>query len=177
VAALSDLASVEERYLAGMSHAAATVSVVTTDGPAGRFGVTVSAMASVSLEGPILLVCLHQMSAAARAIRENGAFCVNLLRHDQSPIADTFAGRVKTKDGDKFSCATWTKMKTGAPRLADPLVAFDCRLIRNDLVGTHYVCFGEVAEIFLSAGAPLIYRLKSYGTASRIEAERMEASS
>lgn len=157
--------SIEERFRAGMSHAAATVSVVTTDGAAGRFGVTVSAMASVSLEGPVLLVCVHRMSPAAAAIEANGVFCVNLLRHEQSAIADTFAGRIRTEDGDKFSCAAWRTMATGAPRLVDPLVAFDCRLVRADGIGTHLVFFGEAEEIFLSDGAPLLYRLKRYGTA------------
>ncbi len=165
------VSAMEDRFLAGMSHAAATVTVVTTDGEAGRAGVTVSAMSSVSAEGPILLVCVHRLSPAAKAISSNGVFCVNLLRDDQSAIADTFAGRIRPPVGDKFSCAGWMPMQTGAPRLVDPLVAFDCRLLRADLVGTHYVLFGEVAEIFLSKGAPLIYQSRAYGTPARFPGE------
>ena len=68
------------RFLAGMSHAAATVNVVTTDGAAGRHGVTVSAMSSVSADTakPTLLVCVNEASASAAAILENGIFCVNV---------------------------------------------------------------------------------------------------
>jgi flavin reductase (DIM6/NTAB) family NADH-FMN oxidoreductase RutF len=161
------------RFLAGMSHAAATVNVVTTDGPAGRAGVTVSAMTSVSAdtERPTLLVCIHRDSAAAGAILANGIYCVNVLRDDQSWISDTFAGRFRAQLADKFDCADWVPMPSGAPRVVDPLVAFDCRLVSSDLVGTHHVLFGEVGDIFIAErGSPLIYARRAYGAAARIEA-------
>jgi len=59
-------------FIEGMSHAASTVNIVTTDGPAGRAGVTVSAMCSVTADAPTLLVCVHQKSAACEAILANG---------------------------------------------------------------------------------------------------------
>jgi len=60
-------------FLVGHEHAACTVNVVTTDGPAGRHGVTVSAMVSVSADTPqrTLLVCIHHRSAVAAAVLEN----------------------------------------------------------------------------------------------------------
>lgn len=160
------------RFLAGMSHAAATVNVVTTDGAAGRAGVTVSAMSSVSADTakPTLLVCVHQNSNSAPAILENGVFCVNVLRDDQSYISDTFAGRFREQVPDKFDCATWTTQVTGSPRVVDPLVAFDCQVVSSDLVGTHRVLFGEVQDIFIAPhGSPLIYANRGYGVASRID--------
>ena len=161
------------RFLAGMSHAAATVNVVTTDGPAGRVGVTVSAMSSVSAdtERPTLLVCVHRDSPAAAAILENQVFCVNVLKDDQSYISDTFAGRFREQVADKFECAEWTSGLTGAPRVIDPLVGFDCRVVSSDRVGTHHVFFGAVEDIFIAgSGSPLIYANRAYGAASRIEA-------
>lgn len=160
-----------DRFLDAMSHAACTVSVVTTDGPGGRHGVTVSAMTSVSADtpGPTLLICVHHRSPAAHAIRQNGAFCVNVLRDDQSRISDCFAGRWRTPDGDKFSCAEWLADTTGSPRAADPLAAFSCRLASWQEVGTHYVFFGSVQDIFRSdRGSPLIYANRAYGTPVRI---------
>ncbi len=93
---------IRDRFLDGMSHAACTVNIVTTDGPAGRAGVTVSAMASVSADSdwPTLLVCVHHLSPAAAKIVENGVLCVNVLRDDQSYISDTFAGRFRDEIGD-----------------------------------------------------------------------------
>ncbi len=159
-----------ERFLAGMASAACTVNIVTTEGPGGRFGVTVSAMSSVSAdtERPTLLVCVHHLSPAAQAIIRNGVFCVNVLHDDQSYISDCFAGRIKMPDGDKFSCVGWTTQMTGAPRVVDPLVAFDCRLVSHRRIGTHYVFFGETEDLFISApGSPLIYANRAYGTPAR----------
>jgi len=66
----SPASDLRARFLGGMAQAAATVNIVTTDGPRGRAGVTVSAMSSVSadMEKPVLLVCVHHLSPAAPAI-------------------------------------------------------------------------------------------------------------
>ena len=169
-----------QRFFDGMSFAASTVNVVTTDGPSGRAGVTVSAMASVSADapGPSLLVCVHHKSLAASAILDNRVFCVNVLRDDQSDISDTFAGRIKTEDGDKFSCTEWIAGKTGAPRASDPLVAFDCRLLNSEQVGSHWVFLGSVDDVYISdSGSPLIYANRAYGTSVAIAAPPERASS
>lgn len=157
-------------FIEGMSLAACTVNVVTTDGPAGRFGLTVSAMSSVSAdaEKPMLLVCVNRESAAAAPILKNGVFCVNVLRDDQSYISDSFAGRRRRAGADKFECADWTVQKTGAPRVVDSLVAFDCRLVSAQEVGSHYVCIGAVEDVFIEArGSPLIYANRGYGSLSQ----------
>ncbi|MBN9028866.1 MAG: flavin reductase [Rhizobiales bacterium] len=163
------------KFLEGMSHAACTVNIVTTDGQAGRAGVTVSAMASVSADStwPTMLVCVHHLSPAAARIVENGVLCVNVLRDDQSYISDTFAGRFKDEVNDKFECAEWVSMPSGAPRIVDPLVAFDCRLISSEQVGTHYIFLCEVRELHVSGGgSPLIYANRAYGASMRIDGAR-----
>jgi flavin reductase (DIM6/NTAB) family NADH-FMN oxidoreductase RutF/DNA-binding transcriptional LysR family regulator len=160
-------ADLRSQFLEAMSHAACTVSVVTTDGVAGRAGVTVSAMSSVSADGeaPTLLVCVHHQSAAAAAVIANGAFCVNVLRDDQSHLSDIFGGRRKTADGDKFSGARWVRSAAGLPRVEACLVAFDCRLQHHLQVGTHMIFFGAVQAVAKAApGAPLIYANRAYGT-------------
>ncbi len=169
---------IRAQFLQGMSAAACTVSVVTTDGAHGRAGVTVSAMSSVSADGtaPTLVVCVHNLSPAAKTIIENGSFCVNVLRDDQSYISDTFAGLLKTPSGDKFDCAKWRPMATGSPRVSDPLTAFDCRVQSAQQVGTHFVFIGEVQEIYVSSGgSPLIFANRAYGSATKISPARGDA--
>ncbi|MFC2970345.1 flavin reductase [Acidimangrovimonas pyrenivorans] len=164
-------APLRDRFLQGMARAAATVNVVTTDGPAGRAGVTVSAMSSISADGaaPTMLVCVHHQSASAAAILENGCFCVNVLRDDQSSVADTFARRRPAEGGDKFACTTPVPMVTGAPRLEGALVAFDCRVKSSDRVGTHHIFIGEVADIHLAeSGTPLVYAARAYSAPVRL---------
>jgi flavin reductase (DIM6/NTAB) family NADH-FMN oxidoreductase RutF/DNA-binding transcriptional LysR family regulator len=161
-----------QQFLLGMSHAACTVNVVTTDGAAGRHGVTVSAMVSVSADTPhpTLLVCIHHMSPVADALLRNGVFCVNVLREDQTHISDAFAGRSGVHGTAKFDSTRWTTQITGAPRVADALVAFDCRVTGSDRIGSHFVVFGSVEEIFVAGGgAPLIYANRAYGVPQRFQ--------
>ena len=166
-----------DRFLDGMSHAACTVNVVTTDGAHGRAGVTVSAMCSVSADPPLLLVCVHYRSRASEIIRDNGVLCVNVLRDDQANIADTFAGRVPAMGGNRFSCADWRRRATGSPVLADALVAFDCRVTRHFRSGSHYIFVADVAHIELETrGSPLIYANRAYGIAVPLPAAAPSAS-
>jgi flavin reductase (DIM6/NTAB) family NADH-FMN oxidoreductase RutF/DNA-binding transcriptional LysR family regulator len=162
--------ALRQRFLSAMSHAACTVNVVTTDGLAGRHGVTVSAMVSVSADTtrPTLLVCIHQLSPVASAVLENGVFCVNVLREDQVHISDSFAGRSGAQGMAKFECTRWTSQVTGAPRVVDALVAFDCKVTASERVGSHFVIFGSVQDIFIAdTGAPLIYANRAYGVPQR----------
>ncbi len=166
----SDMAStLKSRFFDGMSLVACTVNIVTTDGTAGRAGVTVSAMSSVSADTarPTLLVCVHEKSMAADTILENGVFCVNILRDSQSAISDVFAGRLNEKVKDKFDCTDWDTLETGSPCLSGALVAFDCTVTARQKVGTHHVIFGEVADVrFGATGSALIYANRSYGAAT-----------
>ena len=155
-----------------MSRVAATVSVVTTDGPAGWAGVTVTAMSSVSADGerPTMLVCVNAQSPSATAIRDNGVFCVNVLGEEQSYIADGFAGRFKNAGGDKFFSGNWATLATGAPHLADAVAAFDCKVLAAPQIGTHVVFVGEVQAMQSSAERdPLLYVQRGYGRAIRLD--------
>lgn len=168
--------ALRQRFLHGMSHAACTVNVVTTDGAAGRHGVTVSAMVSVSADTPqpTLLVCIHHRSAVAEAVLQNGVFCVNVLRDDQAHISDNFAGRSGARGAAKFDCTEWATQVTGAPRVLDALVAFDCRVTASERVGSHFVVFGSVQDIHVAGGgAPLIYANRAYGVPRRFHPRRM----
>ncbi|SDY95767.1 flavin reductase [Jannaschia faecimaris] len=151
-------------FVHAMSRAAATVSVVTTDGPAGRAGVTVSAMTSVSADGdtPTILICVNKGASAADPILANGRFAVNVLTSEQQKVADIFAGRVGAPGDDKFAVGQWRGLVTGAPVL-DALASFDCEVQSTSLVGTHHVIIGSVRAVQVSEeGAPLIYGMRSY---------------
>jgi flavin reductase len=165
----------KDQFLEGMSRSASTVSVVASDGPVGRAGVTVSTLCSVSAEPPQLLVCVHHKSSACNVIRENGRFCVNVLRHDQAVVSDTFAGRVEGPGGDKFACATWGELATGSPALHGALVSYDCHLARYMLCGSHFIFIGDVVDVAISddeetARRVLVYANRVYGTAEPLAA-------
>jgi flavin reductase len=169
--------ALRRRFLDGMSQAACTVSVVTTAGSAGRHGVTVSAMVSVSADTPqpTLLVCIHERSPVVAALLANGVFCVNVLRADQALISDSFAGRGGVHGSAKFECTRWTTQVTGAPRVIDALVAFDCRVTASECVGSHWVVFGSVLDIHIAGnGSPLIYANRAYAVPQHFPARTLE---
>lgn len=152
-------------FLDGMSRAASSVCIVTTDGPAGRGGVTVSAMTSVSADGeaPTLLTCLNASASALPLVLANGCFCVNLLRAGQTEISEIFAGRRPAPGGDRFNAVTTAPLVTGAPHLTAALASFDCRLLSAERIGTHHICIGAVASVVSAPdGEPLIYGLRRY---------------
>lgn len=150
-------------FLEGMSRTAASVSVVTTNGPAGADGVTVSSMTSVSADPPSMLICIHHEASAADAIRANGVFCVNLLRDDQVAVSNIFAGLAAAPDGDKFAAGDWVTAAGRPPSLASALATFQCRTIDCHRSGSHFVIIGEVLETAVDDGKPLIYGSRSYG--------------
>jgi flavin reductase (DIM6/NTAB) family NADH-FMN oxidoreductase RutF len=171
---VSDLKNI---FLDAMSSVACTVNVITTDGAAGRAGMTVSAMSSVSADGdkPVLLVCLHHKAHACDIIRKNNVFCVNVLNDTQKDISDIFAGRVDISPDARFSHADWIKMPSGSPRLSSPLAAFDCQILSAERIGTHYVCMGAVQDVFKADdGVPLIYANRSYGPPVRFVPEETD---
>ncbi|HEX2114352.1 MAG TPA: flavin reductase family protein [Alphaproteobacteria bacterium] len=151
-----------DRFREAMRRMASGVSVITTDGPAGRFGVTVSSMCSLSLEPPSVLACVHYLSPALRAIVDNGVFCANVLCAEQTRVSESFAGRLLELKDDKFACAEWDRLATGSPVLRDALIAFDCRLSREVEFGSHRILMGTVVELAARDGKPLIYADRSY---------------
>lgn len=173
------VAALRDAFIEGMSRTASTVHIVTSDGAAGRAGVTISAMAPLSADSspaPSLVVCLHRASRACVAIRQNGCFCVNVLKEDQSFLSDVFAGRTDMPGGDRFSCAQWRSHITGSPVLAGALAAFDCTLAESRRIGTHYVLFGTVRGVFTAEAArPLVYANRRYGRVERLANTRFDA--
>jgi len=117
--ALTDLA-LRTAFIDGMSRVATSVTLVTTDGPGGRYGLTVSAMSSVTADPPTLLICINRHNPIDAAIRENGVFGVNALRADQRWVAETFAGRPRRGAPYDFETGFWHTEQTGSPLLSGP---------------------------------------------------------
>lgn len=149
-------------FLAAMAKAATSVTVVATDGPAGRRGTTVSALSSVSAEPPLLLVCLHRLSPTCGAIEGNGRFTVNLLSERQSAISDVFAGRSLEQGADKFASGDWRLGADGALRLAGAAATFHCALEAVHAHGTHRIFVGQVLQSAPGAERPLLHQERAY---------------
>lgn len=138
------------------------VTVVTArEGDGSPSGLTATAVCSVSLRPPLVLVCVDEGSSTRGAMSASGCFAVNLLDEDQVRLAERFAGGRP----DKFEGVPWATAETGAPVLRAAVGYADCRVDRRVEAGDHDVFFGEVraAEIFRpEAQNPLVYYLGEY---------------
>ena len=130
-----------------MSRLAAGINVITTDGPAGRAGFTATAVCSLSMDPPSLLVCMNRSSEQNSVFRANRLLCVNILSESHSQRAAEFAGMTDLRGTERFSTATWDRLKTGAPALRGALCCIDAEV--RDIIefGSHDIFICEVRGV------------------------------
>lgn len=146
-----------------MSHFAEAVHVITTDGPAGRRGVTISAACSVSDNPATILVCLNRQHDFNHLFIENQVFALNVLSAGQQAVSEAFSGKGDLTQEDRFAMGNWQTLQTGAPVLIDGLASFDCRIIATHEVATHYVIYGKVTALNIGERSQsLVYLNRAY---------------
>lgn len=146
-----------------MRRAVSGVSIVTTSGDFGRYGLTVSSMTSVSAEPPMLLVCVNKSSVAHDAIAGNRRFAINVLSARQQSLAASFAGSDAFGPAYDFSSGEWTVSSSGLPQLVTPAAIFECDLDTALAAGTHSIFIGRVTRAYGAEETPLAYSNREYG--------------
>lgn len=137
-----------------MGRFATGVTVVTTAGEGGMGGLTANAVASLSLDPPLVLVAVDKRAGSYPEIKTNGCYAVNILAADQEEISRRFA----TPGPKDFSGLAWNAVVTGAPVFAGTLGYVDCRLKEILPGGDHDIFVGEiVAGDARDDGQPLLY--------------------
>lgn len=146
-----------------MCRLGAAVNVISTDGPAGPYGMIASAVCSVSDDPPTILVCVNRNARANGVIRANGRLCVNILAMDQKDVCTTFMnGQVPVIERFERS-GVWSSGALRSPALANALAAVEANVTQTQEVGSHTVFFCEVVDI--SLGEPrsgLVYFDRSF---------------
>lgn len=157
LAAMPMVTSNDHKY--GMRHFAVGVSVISTEDGGNRFGLTATAVCSVTADPPRLVVFVNKNVAANDAILNSGALCVNVLAGEQEEVAKAFAGMIEGVHGDaRFGYGQWTALTTGAPALDGSLANFDCRVVKVFDESTHNAFLCEVlATRERNDGQALIY--------------------
>jgi flavin reductase (DIM6/NTAB) family NADH-FMN oxidoreductase RutF len=117
-------------------------------------GLTVNSFTSVSLEPPLLLVCLHKKAASAPALTAASHFAINVLQNGQQPASIRFAAR----DEDRFGATPWSCGEAGAPILQESLSVFECERFAVYDGGDHHILVGRVVKASFDASLdPLLY--------------------
>jgi flavin reductase (DIM6/NTAB) family NADH-FMN oxidoreductase RutF/DNA-binding FadR family transcriptional regulator len=160
------LSSEEFRDIIGRFASGVTVITASQDGE--RKGTTASAFTSLSLDPPMVLVCLNRSSSTCVAVTAAKRFAVNILGEDQAAEAMSFA----KKEGDKFAGTEVQTGHHGVPLLANALATLECSVEEVFSGGTHSVFFGAVERASARSGAPLAYFRGQFG---RLELAQDEA--
>ena len=155
----------KETFRHVIGHFASGVTVLTTRSGGEDFGATASAVSSLSLEPPMLLVCLNTRGSTQEAIHASRVFGVNILDEDQGIVAERFA----SSRGAKFDGLNVDRGAGDVPLLADSLAYCECSVAEDVVAGTHRVFLANVTRAVAREGSPLTYFRGRFG---RFEVEQ-----
>jgi flavin reductase (NADH) len=142
---MSELTQIQKDFRSAMAHLPAAVNVVTTDGPHGRVGITVSAVCSVTDSPPTVLVCVNQNSATHDIFNSNGEVCINVLSGEHEELARHFSGATKVPMEERFGWDIWEKGEDSV--LRDALVKIVGWISGRSVQGSHSVIFVQVDRV------------------------------
>ncbi len=146
-----------------MARMGAAVNIITTKGPEGDAGLTVSAACSVTDDPATMLVCINRSSRQHEIFKAAGIICVNVLAHEHEELSPIFAGKGNLPMAERFTHGNWIRLATGAPVLETATASLDCKVTQSVDVGTHTVFFCEVQAIHLGpTGSGLVYQGRAY---------------
>lgn len=147
-----------DAFRGALRRFASGVTVVTVAQNGESHGMTASSFASVSLDPPLILVCLDKASRTRALILEKGSFAVNILGDDQEEVSRSFS-RTGTKPFDRLPHRTGEK---GDPVLTDAIASIECTLDQMVEAGDHDIFVGEVVACEARSGTPLLYYDQAY---------------
>jgi len=152
-----DFRSVLGRFASG-------VTVVTTRDAEGRdHGLTVSAFCSLSLDPPLVIVCVDRTASVYPVLARAEHYAVNILASTQEALSRRFAG----KDPNRFEGVGFTRGKTGVALLDDTLAYVECRRVAQHEGGDHTIFVGEVEDGLARSATPLLYYRGGYAQLRR----------
>ena len=123
------------------------------------YGMTVSSFTSVSLDPPLILVCIARGARFLHELANDQPFAVNILGEQQQHLATRFADRA---EDDRFSGVDWTEGWSTLPFLSGVVATFACRLQQTVESGDHFILIAEVHQIRRHTGSPLVWCDRGY---------------
>jgi 4-nitrophenol 2-monooxygenase / 4-nitrocatechol 4-monooxygenase, reductase component len=143
-----------QEFRAALGHFASSVNVVTTRLADGQLaGITVTAFCSVSLQPPLVLICIDKRARLHDALAAGQPFAVNMLAADQEVISRRFA----SSDPNQFAGIGYTTGNDGTPWLDEALAVVECRFVEQYPGGDHTIIVGQVEATRIRESKPLLY--------------------
>ena len=153
----------QDAFRAVLGRFASGVTIVTVRGGNGRdYGMTVSAFSSVSLEPPLVMVCIGEDASLKPMIAEATHYGVSILASDQEPLSRRFAAH-----GERFDGIGFTRGENGMALIDGALAFMECRIVARHRAGDHTVVIGEVEAASVEDARPLLYYRGGYAQLER----------
>ena len=144
-----------EAFRSGMRRLASGVSIITGGTAAAPVGMVATAVCSVSIEPPTLLVSISRTASAYPTIEASGRLCVNVLGAGHDDLISRFTA--PDRRAERFTGAAWRLRPDAPPVLDNALAAFDCRVVERFSYATHVIFFARPEKVLVGGGDPLIH--------------------
>ena len=148
----------EADFKRAMSQFASGVTVVTTEHEGQLYGMTVASFASLSLDPPLVLICVGRRMQTHDAIAGAKRFGVSILGQDQQQLSNHFASKLD----DKFTGIDYRRGRSGVPLLNGAICTLECELHEQLPGGDHTIFVGRVEDASTDERAPLVYFRSGY---------------
>jgi len=130
------------------------VTIITTrDAHGNAYGLTANAFTSLSLDPPLVLICIDRKSETFAHFYDSKTFVVNILSEDQQPLSARFA----KSGGDKFAGVPHRRGLLGTPVIDGVLGSIECRIVETHEAGDHVIHVGQVEHAEVAGGRPLLF--------------------
>lgn len=144
------------------------ISVMTTVVDQVPHGMTANAVSSVSLDPPLVLVCVERGTVMATRCAKSGVFALSFLAADQAPMSAAFADPMRPEGAGQFAGVATVTATTGSPILTEGLGWVDCRVWASYDGGDHHIVVGEVVDLGVGpSDDPLVYYRSGLGRLDR----------
>jgi flavin reductase len=159
--------ALKDEFRDAMRRFAASVSVVTCCDEKVWYGMTATAVTSLCVDPPAVLICVNRSNTFHPVLRKTSGFCVNILGTEHSEISAAFS-RKTSNPLDKFATGKWRTSHSGLPYLADCQSNLFCTVASVFSYGTHDIFVGS-CDAILNANAsapvaPLVYANGRYAS-------------
>jgi len=156
----------DKAFKQAMSRFPSGVVIVTTINPDGKkYGFTASAFSSLSLDPPLILVCLANSADCYNSFVTSDKFAVNVIGHQQHELAFKFATKgIEKFDGDEFKDGD-----SGLPIISNCIISLECITKHTYPGGDHEILVGEVQHAKVNEGNPTIWYEGSFRDISKAE--------
>jgi flavin reductase (DIM6/NTAB) family NADH-FMN oxidoreductase RutF len=157
-----------------MRRFASTVSIISCASEGIRYGMSATAVTSLSADPPSIIVCINKTATTHRILSRGGRFCVNVLRSGHSGLSRAFSGKFRGEE--RFLQGSWRETEDGLPFLDDAQVNLFCEVDRITDYATHAIFIARVYRVVVQENVdPLLYQDGKYAMARPVADEEAEA--